>query len=383
MASSPPEPPIISERYRLIRPVARGGMAEIWQATDLREDRPVAVKRLLPLAPDAATSDHRRLLREAEALRDLSHPNIIRYLDVGLAPDNHPFIVLEWLDGEDLAARQRREPLDLAATLDVVRQALAGLDCAHENHIVHRDIAPRNLFLQRNGEGTTVKLLDFGLASYAQSVMDCRRRDGSLVGTLPYMAPEQLKGDMEPDLRVDLYALGVVLYELTTGRPPFSAPDPANAVLQIVSETPPWPTELNPQVPAPVEDAIMRAIRRSPADRFGSAAEMSRALDAEAEAAPEWAEAPAEEEGPPTSASAPEPPAPDEPAGPLQAPTEEPAPPAHSPRTTSAAPRQPYVLFGGLFRRWPRARVLVGFTLALGIWSACCSTLSILWFRFC
>ncbi len=446
MACAPPEPPKISERYRLICPVARGGTAEIWKATDVREDRTVAVKRLL--ASGTATSDHRRLLREAEALRDMAHPNIVRYLDVGLAPDSYPFIVLEWLEGEDLAARQEREPLDVPAALDVVRQALAGLSYAHEQGIVHRDIAPRNLFLPAGD--SAVKLLDFGLASHARSVMDCRRRDGSLVGTLLYMAPEQLKGDLQADLRVDLYAVGVVLYELTTGRLPFLATDPAGAVLQIVSETPPWPTEINPGLPAAVEDVIMQALRRSPADRFASAAEMTAALAADG-AAPAAApdEGPVEgpvEVAPTDPAPAPEPPTAAEESS--DVPDEEPSPAPRSPRPSTPPPQQRYMLFGGLFRRWPRARVLVGFSLALalgalvpvayagrvsqeqlrplerelataranavkppgrdpktrtprtvlasieelrwrqflitlGIWSVCFSSLSVLWFRFC
>ena len=380
MGTSSPDPQILSGRYRLIRSVAKGGMAEIWQASDLQTDAVVAVKRLHMLSVESSTADYRRLLREAEALRDLSHPNIVRYLDVGLDSTNHPFIVLEWLEGEDLAARRARGPVDLNTSLEVVRQALAGLACAHAKGIVHRDIAPRNLFIERGGaKEVRVKLLDFGLARYSESVMTCLTRDGTFVGTLHYMAPEQLKGDIEPDHRVDLYALGVILYKLVTGRLPFDAPEPAMAVLKIISETPPWPTELNPDVPPWVEGVIMRAIMRSPSDRYPSAEEMLQALVEGGAVSGEAAESAAV-----TPAAGPEPDraeqAPVDDADAAARQQERPTfrtgettveiPALDRPRSPMERRRPPrHVLFGGFFRQWPRLRVMVGFTLALTLGS--------------
>ena len=372
-----PETPHISERYRLVQRVASGGMAEIWRADDLHTDDVVAVKRLLSV--ESSTADYRRLLREGEALRSMSHPNIVRYLDVGLDAGDHPFIVLEWLEGEDLAARRARMALELPEALELVRQALAGLACAHQQQIIHRDISPKNLFLQRLESGETrVKLLDFGLARYAQSVMTILTRAGTSMGTLNYMAPEQLKGrsgegTVEQDRRVDLYAMGAILYELATGRPPFVAAEPAVAMLKIISETPPWPTELQPEPPAWLEDVIMRAIRRSPADRFPSAEEMLAALEGPGASAPVPEALDRADPGPVSRA-------PQLPEETTEDPT--PAPEQHHPHHNSGRPRspggpvvrtlggtteRPGVLFGGWFRQWPRMRVVVGICLALGL----------------
>ena len=263
--------------------------------------------------------------------------------------------------------------MKLDMSLSVVKEALAGLASAHAQGIVHRDISPKNLFLQDLPALPRVKLLDFGLAAYSESVMTCLRKDGTFVGTLSYMAPEQLKGGMEPDRRVDLYAMGIVLYELVTGRLPFVADTAAEAVLKIISETPPWPTELNPELPPWVEDVIMRVIRRSPADRYDSAEQMLEALEAgdgeEPGDQPWEGHAPTRAPVVPAAGGRLE-----GPATPGDAAAGEPAPLPDSSHITrkvttrpDLAPTPRYVLFGGGLRRRPRLRIVVGFLLALGL----------------
>jgi serine/threonine protein kinase len=268
----------LAGRYRLKRRMARGGMGEIWQAADLETGASVAVKRLVVPEDQPLTGEPRvRLMREADALKRLSHPNIVRYLASGFDAEDQPFLVLEWLDGEDLRRRQRRDPLALQQALRVVDQVLEGLAACHAQGIVHRDLKPSNVFLVDDGGS---KLLDFGVA-WLMDHMVRMTRTGVVMGSLHHLAPEQIKKGGQVDSRTDIYAVGVLLYELATGELPFSGNDPAAVLQQIVCETPSLPSLVRPDLPSWVDDVVLRAMMRAPADRYQSTAEMRAALAAE------------------------------------------------------------------------------------------------------
>jgi eukaryotic-like serine/threonine-protein kinase len=264
--------------YRLTRRVARGGMGEIWRGVDLRSGADVAVKRLfLDPGHPAFERNRERLIQEAAALRRLQHGNVVRYLDAGSDAAGQPFLVLEWLEGESLAQRRRRAPLELELVLHVARQALRGLTACHGRGIVHRDIKPGNLMLVGADE-LQVKVVDFGLALLNDETTRLTHA-GQMLGTLHYLSPEQARGLMVIDGRADLYALGVVLYELVTGRLPFESDQAVALLLKIVTEMPPDPGQLRPGLPGWLDRLILRAMSREPVDRYGSAEEMLAALE--------------------------------------------------------------------------------------------------------
>jgi tetratricopeptide (TPR) repeat protein/tRNA A-37 threonylcarbamoyl transferase component Bud32 len=267
--------------YQLGSLVARGGMGEIWRATDTRTGQPVAIKRLRLYDHPARDEAYRgRLLREARTLGRLQHEHIVRYLGSGLDPDGQPYLVLEWLTGEDLAQRHLRSPLDLAQVLTFIRQALEGLAWCHTQGVVHRDLKPSNLFLVETPSGPQVKVVDFGLALLGDDSTRLTRA-GQVLGTLFYLSPEQARGGENVDHRTDIYAVGVMLYELCTGKKPFFADHPIAVLLKIVTETPPRPSSVRPDLPPWLERVIVRAMQRAPSDRFASAEEMAAALTPE------------------------------------------------------------------------------------------------------
>ena len=270
--------PLLLSRYQLERKVARGGMSEIWQATDQQHGGTVAVKRvLITVEPKHHQRYRKRLLREARALQGIAHPNIVRCLDVGFDHEEQPFLVLEWLRGESLDRRQRRDPVDLQTGLDIARQTLAGLAACHARGVVHRDVKPGNLFLVSADQGLLVKVLDLGLAWLGEHLTRLTRT-GTVLGTVYYMAPEQVRGDPDLDHRADIYAVGVVLYRLATGKLPFADTAPHKVMRMVLSDTPQLPSLVRPELPQWVEEVILRAMMRAPQDRFGSASEMLSAL---------------------------------------------------------------------------------------------------------
>ncbi len=269
----------LEDRYQLEEQVASGGMAGIWRATDLQTRETVAVK-ILQISDDPRRQEDdpgRRILREADVLQRLTHPNIVNHRSSGLTPDGFPYLVLEWLGGEDLAQRQQRLPLELDQVVEVGLQALAGLAGCHAAGVVHRDIKPRNLFIVE-GERLTLKLIDFSATWIEDGSATRLTETGVVMGSVHYLAPEQVVHRLTVDRRTDIYALGVVLYELITRRRPFRGDDPLAVILKIISETPPLPSLHRPGVPAGLEDVVLWAMMRAPADRFQSAEEMRDAL---------------------------------------------------------------------------------------------------------
>src|SRR5262245_55935188 len=259
---------VLRQRYRLDSEIGRGGMGVVYRATDLELMREVAVKVVL----EAASSDARqRLIREARAAAALTHPHIISVHDVGEA-QGIPFFVMELVDGPSLA---KAPPSDLPRIVEIACQICAALDHAHANGIVHRDLKPDNVLLSSAGQRGSVKLADLGLAlpGYVARIS----RSGLILGTASYIAPEQALGQ-PVDGRTDLYSLGVLLYELTTGRLPFTGDDPLTIVSQHVHASVVPPRVLRPDLPRALEAVILRLLEKSPAGRFATAGETAAAL---------------------------------------------------------------------------------------------------------
>ena len=264
---------MLSDRYELEEPIASGGMATVWRGKDRVLARPVAVK----LLHEAFVRDPEfleRFRREAVAAARLTHPRIVNVYDTGVDGDRC-FIIMELFDGETLEALMRRSgPLEAARAVAIMRASLEGLGFAHSEGLVHRDVKPGNILVGRDG---LVKVADFGIAKAAYHRGDITTT-GAILGTVRYLAPEQVSGG-EVDPRTDLYACGVVMYEALSGRPPFQADtDLATAMMRLTTDPPPV-RAVRPRIPRDLEALVMRAIRRDPEQRFQTAGQMGEALD--------------------------------------------------------------------------------------------------------
>ncbi len=256
--------------YRIERLLGRGGMAVVYQATQLSLGRPVAVKTL-PRQLAASEAFIARFNRESAALAALAHPNIIHIIDRGVH-DGLYFFAMEYVEGDDLHARMKRQRPSVAESFRIVGQILAALEFAHRRGVIHRDVKPGNVLLDAHGNA---KVTDFGIAHLTGQAGDTNlglTMSGSQMGTVNYMAPEQRTDARAVDQRADLYAAGVVLYELLTGRLPLGAFEP--------------PSGLVPGLDPRIDAVVLRAMRQDPASRYASAAEMAAALASVAGSAP-------------------------------------------------------------------------------------------------
>jgi tRNA A-37 threonylcarbamoyl transferase component Bud32 len=277
-----PAPGLLQGRYRLVEPVASGGMAEVWEGVDEVLTRPVAVKLLHEhLAADAELRE--RFRREAVAAARLAHPNVVATFDTG-EDGGQPFIVMELVRGRTLRALLDEGPLPPATAAAIAVEAAEALDAAHRAGIVHRDVKPGNILLCDGvppGAPLSVKVADFGIAHAAMTGTHRGDADltqpGTLLGTTKYLSPEQARGE-EPDARSDVYALGVVLYEMLTGRVPFAASTPVATALAHVRDEPLRPRQLRAGIPRPLEAIVLKAMAKSPDARYASAAELAAAL---------------------------------------------------------------------------------------------------------
>ena len=271
----------LAGRYAVDRELGQGGMASVFLARDLKHGRPVAVKVLLPELARTVGPD--RFLREIEIAAGLTHPHILPVFDSGAA-DSFLYYVMPYIEGETLRHRlQREQRLPLADALRIAREIAEALDYAHRQGIVHRDVKPENVLLE---DGHAV-VADFGIARALASAGEARlTRTGLPIGTPAYMSPEQASGDQEVDGRSDVYALACVLYEMLAGAPPFQGPSYQNLVRQHLMDPPPHVAALRPEVSEGVQAIIERALAKSPADRFATAAAFAAALAADATGPP-------------------------------------------------------------------------------------------------
>ncbi len=267
------QPRLLGGRYELDGVVGRGGMAEVYRARDLRLDRIVAVKTLREdLARDQTFQA--RFRREAQSAASLNHPSIVAVYDTGeddSATSHVPFIVMEYVDGRTIRdlLRDDRQLLPERA-LEITDGVLRALDYSHRNGIVHRDIKPGNVMLNRQGE---IKVMDFGIARATSDAQATMTQTAQVIGTAQYLSPEQARGE-RVDSRSDLYSVGCLLYELLTGRPPFTGDSPVAIAYQHVRENPVPPSRVDPELPRWADPIVLRAMEKDPADRYQNANEM-------------------------------------------------------------------------------------------------------------
>ena len=271
--------------YCIVSEIGQGGMGTVYLAQHPFMGRKAAVKVLRKeLTDDRGLVE--RFMNEARAAHAIGHPNIIDIIDVGITRSGVPYLMMEYLDGESLGRRLARErPLSIADALAITRQTSSALQAAHDKGIVHRDLKPDNLYLVRGtgagAPGTRLKVLDFGIAKLRGNLTGSspNTSDGHIMGTPPYMSPEQCRGIASAiDHRTDIYALGIILYEMLTGAAPFRSEGWGEVVIMHVSMAPPPIRPKNPLVSAGLEAVVMKALEKNPADRWTSMAELEEAL---------------------------------------------------------------------------------------------------------
>jgi eukaryotic-like serine/threonine-protein kinase len=268
-------------RFEILSLIGTGGMGEVYRARDTHLDRLVAIKLLAAEVVDAPGRRIERFRHEARAIARITHPNICTLHDVG-EDGSAVFLVMELVEGETLSDRLEKGALPLPLALRSAIGIADGLDHAHRNGVVHRDLKPANIMLTRDG----VKILDFGLARLTEQdervltapTQSTRLTDiGTILGTVPYMAPEQIEGH-EVDGRTDIFSFGVVLYEMVSGQRPFSGGGRASLMAAIVAAEPPALTSLHPQAPVPLQRLILRCLAKKPDDRWQTARDLSAEL---------------------------------------------------------------------------------------------------------
>ncbi len=258
-------------------------MASVWRAQDQTLDRPVAIKFVFTGGRKRGDNLVGRFLREARIAAAVRHRNVVDILDFGTHEEGVPFMVMELLEGDTVEERLARgDRFTLEETLLIAGRVLQGLAAVHDAGIVHRDLKPGNILLARERGGLNPKLLDFGISRSLEPDSGPRSalttKDGHLVGTPEYMSPEQARGLKDIDQRTDIYSMGVILYELLTGAPPFQSEHTGDLILQIMTETPLPVVDLRPEVGEAVSDLVAGAMERERELRFSDAEEMHRAL---------------------------------------------------------------------------------------------------------
>jgi serine/threonine-protein kinase len=284
---------LVADRYRLIRRIGGGAMGDVFEAVHTFTRNHVAVKVLHGhVTADPTTAD--RFLREARAASDIRHPAIVDVLDAGRDRDKSLYLVLQLLEGEDMASAMKRGDLTEREIVDIGAQPLEGLGAAHARGIVHRDVKPENIFLTRDDHGELwIKILDFGIAKPPQAETRlASTQKGAILGTPYYMSPEQALGDAV-DHRSDLWSAGAVLYHALTGQPPFDDESYGRLTLAIIGKPHTPVATLRPSTPAWLNDAVERALQKRAEDRWPSAQAFAAALaarGAEARVLLDWTE---------------------------------------------------------------------------------------------
>jgi tetratricopeptide (TPR) repeat protein/predicted Ser/Thr protein kinase len=270
--------------YRVVGKLGEGGMGIVYLAEDIVLGRRVAIKTLITKRGGEDQHFRARFLREARAVSALSHPHIATIYDYGES-EAMPYIVMELIEGPTLSDLIRQESLTLPRIITIIRQVAEALGEAHRQGIIHRDIKPSNVATNKRGD---VKVLDFGLAKQldlshisdpeGQTLLHTQTREGVIVGTPMYLSPEQALG-VDIDARSDLFSLGALLYECIAGKPPFFGNSPVEICARVLRDDPPPPSQLNPQVPRPLDQVTLKALAKKPEARYQTAEEMIAALD--------------------------------------------------------------------------------------------------------
>ena len=267
--------------YTVIKELGQGGMGCVYLAEHALIGRKAAIKVLnadTASDPEAVS----RFFIEARAVNDIRHPNIVEVTDFGQFGPHH-CIVMEYLEGETLAARLSRiRVFDEPSVIRTMKQCTSALSAAHDQSLVHRDIKPENIFLRSHPDYPDfVKLLDFGIAKLLgnDSTVGHHTKTGSVLGTPSYMSPEQCLGEAALDIRSDVYSLGIVIYQMLTGQLPFTGDTLGRLIVCHVNESPVPPSVINPDISRGMNDLVLRALQKKPKDRFQSARDMREALD--------------------------------------------------------------------------------------------------------
>ncbi|MEG1384638.1 MAG: Stk1 family PASTA domain-containing Ser/Thr kinase, partial [Oscillospiraceae bacterium] len=259
-------------RYEIIELIGAGGMANVYKARDLRENRIVAVKILREEFLDNEELV-RRFKNESKAIGLLSHPNIVKVFDVNFS-DSVQFIVMEYIDGITLKDYiERKKPLSWKDTVHFTVQILRALQHAHDRGIVHRDIKPQNIMLLQDG---SIKVMDFGIARFSRS--ETRTITDKTIGSVHYISPEQAKGDIT-DAKADLYSVGIMMYEMLTGKLPFDSDSAVSIAIKQISDNAKRPRDIVPEIPEALEEITLKAMAKNPNVRYQSASQMLRDID--------------------------------------------------------------------------------------------------------
>lgn len=280
MATDPLVGRTLDGRYRLDRLIGRGGMGAVYEAEHVGLDKRVAVKVLSHLGDADAVA---RFEREAKAAAKVTHPNVVQIFDVGRDDDDTDFLVMELFDGSDLRTALGDEPIEASRAIGIAHQILDGLDAIHRAGLIHRDIKPANILLATRDGDDIVKLTDFGIAKSVRDPSEAITEAGKVVGTLQFMAPEQLMGG-EVDHRADLYAVGLTLYAMLAGKAPFDTQTTKTIVATHLAGSLPPLAEKRPDLPRPLVAAVTRALATSPGRRFADASGFAAALEHESAA---------------------------------------------------------------------------------------------------
>ncbi|HHH29213.1 MAG TPA: serine/threonine protein kinase [Polyangiaceae bacterium] len=265
---------LVEGKYRIEKLIGRGGMGAVFRAVNERIRKPVALK-ILYRGWDSGSESERRFMREARVASSLGHPNIVEVFDLGHLDDGKPFQVMELLEGQSLAQRIQTEgAIAQEDAVDISEQILSALEAAHERGVIHRDLKPENVYLVERRGVTIAKLLDFGVSKMISDQTMSLTMTGVVVGTPYYLSPEQARGDRDIDHRVDLWSMGVLMYESLTGVLPFNADDYEQLLRKILQSRPVPPSRFRPRLNPSLEAVVMRALSSDRDERPSSAGAM-------------------------------------------------------------------------------------------------------------
>jgi serine/threonine protein kinase len=268
-------------RYEILAELGKGAMGVVYRANDPMLSRTVAIKTInMSSDPQEVAEYEARFYQEAKAAGGLNHPNIVTIHDIGKS-GNVVYMAMEYLEGEELRTLMKAgEPLPVARAVEIAAQVAEGLAYAHQHGVVHRDVKPANIMILHSGPA---KITDFGIARMRTA--EVRTQTGVVLGSPRYMSPEQVAGKRaEP--RSDIFSLGVIFYEMLTGKPAFTGDDITSVMYQILNVVPPAPSTINPGVPQVVDFIVAKALAKTPEDRYQDAAELARDLHESAKSVP-------------------------------------------------------------------------------------------------